>query len=72
MSSKTNSKGKAKRGFACMSPEKRTEIARKGGAAVRPDQRSFSKSNALAAAAGRKGGLARGEAKARRRASAAV
>jgi general stress protein YciG len=39
-----------------MSPEKRREIARKGGAAVPGEKRSFSQSPDLAAKAGRKGG----------------
>jgi general stress protein YciG len=47
---------KSKRGFAAMSPEKRREIAAKGGASVPADKRSFSKSRDLAAAAGRAGG----------------
>ncbi len=47
---------KAKRGFAAMSVEKRREIARKGGAAVPNEKRSFSQSPDLAAKAGRKGG----------------
>lgn len=47
---------KQRRGFACMSPEKRTEIARKGGASIPADKRSFSRSRELAVAAGRKGG----------------
>lgn len=45
-----------KRGFAAMSPEKRREIARKGGASVDPTKRSFAKSRELAQSAGRKGG----------------
>lgn len=49
---------KSRRGFAAMSVEKRTEIARKGGAGVPADKRSFSKSKDLAASAGRKGGEA--------------
>lgn len=44
------------RGFASMSPEKRREIARKGGASVPSSKRSFAQNPALAAAAGRKGG----------------
>ena len=44
------------RGFAAMSPEKRTEIARKGGSSVPSDKRSFSRNSALARDAGRKGG----------------
>ncbi len=51
-------KPKAKRGFAAMSLEKRTELARKGGHAVKPENRSFSQSPDLASRAGRKGGEA--------------
>lgn len=47
---------KAKRGFAAMSLEKRREIARKGGQAVKPENRAFAKDKELAAEAGRKGG----------------
>lgn len=47
---------KARRGFAAMSPEKRSAIARLGGAAVPADKRSFSQNPDLAVAAGRKGG----------------
>lgn len=43
-------------GFQGMTPEKRKEIARKGGASVPADKRSFSKNKALAVSAGRKGG----------------
>ena len=39
-----------------MSPEKRLEISRKGGAAVPRDKRSFSQDRSLAASAGAKGG----------------
>ncbi len=49
---------KSRRGFASMSPERRREIARKGGASVPADKRSFSKDRALAATAGSKGGEA--------------
>jgi general stress protein YciG len=49
---------KQRRGFACMSPEQRREIARKGGASVDPSKRSFAKDRDLAASAGRKGGEA--------------
>lgn len=68
MAAKQNGDGKAKRGFASMSREKRLEIARRGGAAVPPEKRYFSQDKAAAAAAGKKGGLrspgrkARGEA----------
>ena len=47
---------KSRRGFAAMSPEKRSEIARMGGLAVPAEKRSFSTDRSLAAAAGRKGG----------------
>ena len=46
------------KGFAAMSPEKRLELARRGGKAVRPENRSFAKNRDLAASAGRKGGEA--------------
>ena len=49
-------KPKSRRGFASMSPEKRREIARKGGASVAPENRSYSRDRELAASAGRKGG----------------
>lgn len=51
-----DTKPKQRRGFAAMSPEKRHEIARKGGASVPAEKRSFTKNKLLAAAAGRKGG----------------
>ncbi len=44
------------RGFACMDQEKQREIARKGGANVPHDKRSFAQNRVLAAEAGRKGG----------------
>ena len=47
-----------KRGFAAMTPEQRSAIARKGGQAVPAAKRSFSTNPSLAAEAGRKGGLA--------------
>ena len=43
-----------------MNPERRREIARKGGASVPSEKRSFAKDRDLAAAAGRKGGEAIG------------
>jgi general stress protein YciG len=46
---------KKPRGFAAMSPEKRREIASKGGKSVPASKRSFSNPE-VAAAAGRKGG----------------
>jgi general stress protein YciG len=48
----------ARRGFAAMDKERQREIARKGGASVPDDKRSFSQDRSLAAAAGRKGGEA--------------
>lgn len=48
---------KQRRGFASMSPEKRSEIARMGGSSVPAEKRSFSQDRSLAADAGRKGGL---------------
>lgn len=48
-----------RKGFALMTPEKRREIAAKGGASVPPNRRSYSRDPELAAAAGRKGGAAR-------------
>jgi uncharacterized protein len=48
----------SKRGFAPMSHDRQVEIARKGGASVPDEKRSFFQDRALAAAAGRKGGKA--------------
>lgn len=50
--------GVSRRGFASMDPERQREIARKGGASVPADRRSFSQDRNLAAQAGRKGGEA--------------
>lgn len=47
------------RGFAKLSPERRREIARKGGLSVEPQERAFSRSPDLAARAGRLGGETR-------------
>jgi general stress protein YciG len=44
------------RGFAALTPERRKEIAAMGGAAVKPEQRTYSKNRDLAVSAGRKGG----------------
>ncbi len=49
---------RGRRGFAAMDPERRREIARKGGASVPSEKRSFAKDRDLAAQAGRKGGEA--------------
>lgn len=54
---------KAKRGFAAMSKEKQLEISRKGGAALKPEQRSYFKNRQLAIEAGRKGGSVKKSAK---------
>ncbi|HKT53993.1 MAG TPA: general stress protein [Caulobacteraceae bacterium] len=48
----------ARRGFAAMDKERQREIARKGGASVPDEKRSFSQDRDLAASAGRKGGEA--------------
>ena len=49
-------KPKSKRGFASFSPEKLRQVAAKGGASVKAENRSFSKSRELATKAGAKGG----------------
>lgn len=48
-------KAKQKRGFAAMSPEKRREIASKGGKSTPPEKRTYF-DKAKASAAGKKGG----------------
>ena len=48
----------ARRGFAAMDKDRQREIARKGGASVPDEKRSFSQDRDLAANAGRKGGEA--------------
>jgi hypothetical protein len=55
---KDGKKTPAKRGFAAMDPERRREIARRGGASVPSEKRSFAQNRDLAANAGRKGGAA--------------
>jgi general stress protein YciG len=47
-----------KRGFASMTPEKRKEVASKGGKSVKPENRAFSVNRDLAVEAGRKSGQA--------------
>jgi general stress protein YciG len=49
----------SRRGFASLSPERRSQIASNGGRALRPELRAFSKNRELAAAAGAKGGAAK-------------
>ena len=51
---------KQRRGFAAMEPERRKEIASKGGRSVKAENRSFSKDRELAATAGKKGGMSVG------------
>ena len=48
--------GRSLRGFARMEPDKQRELARKGGANVPSEKRSFSQNRELASEAGRKGG----------------
>ena len=48
----------SRRGFAAMDPERRRQIASRGGASVPKEKRSFAKNRDLAADAGRKGGSA--------------
>ncbi|HEY5107031.1 MAG TPA: KGG domain-containing protein [Caulobacteraceae bacterium] len=48
----------SRRGFAAMEPDRRKEIARRGGASVPSEKRSFAQNRDLAANAGRKGGAA--------------
>jgi general stress protein YciG len=54
----TGARKPARRGFAAMDKDRQREIARKGGASVPDEKRSFSQDRDLAAAAGRKGGEA--------------
>lgn len=49
---------KSRRGFASMDPDLQREIARKGGASVPAEKRSFSQNRKLATDAGRRGGEA--------------
>lgn len=44
------------RGFASMTPERRREIAAKGGASVPAEKRAFATDRGLASKAGSKGG----------------
>lgn len=50
--------GISNRGFASMSPEKRREIASRGGKATSPEARAFAKNPELASRAGKVGGKA--------------
>ena len=56
MKLESNSSTRSRRGFAAMDPDRRREIARKGGASVPGEKRSFTRDRDLAANAGRKGG----------------
>ena len=58
MSEQVTQRTKQRRGFACMDADRRREVARKGGASVPADKRSFTRDRDLAANAGRKGGSA--------------
>jgi general stress protein YciG len=51
--------GVKRRGFASMSPERRREVAAKGGSSVPAEHRSFSQNRDLASTAGEKGRVAR-------------
>jgi len=48
--------GISRRGFASMTPERRKELASKGGKSVDPANRAFSKNKELARSAGKLGG----------------
>lgn len=52
--------GVKRRGFASLSPERRSEIAKLGGRSVPEEKRSFSQNRDLARDAGRKGGTRTG------------
>lgn len=47
---------KKPRGFACLSPERRSEVARMGGQAVPADKRTYSIDKSKASASGKIGG----------------
>ena len=47
------------RGFAAMTPEKRSAISRKGGLAVPPENRQYSRDRELASVSGRRGAATR-------------
>jgi general stress protein YciG len=47
---------KQKKGFACLTPERRAEIARMGGKSVPAEKRHYSIDRSSASAAGVKGG----------------
>lgn len=48
--------GKARRGFACMDPEKRRELARKGGQSVPKEKRYYTTNKEAASQNGARGG----------------
>lgn len=54
----SNEKPKARRGFAALTPERRAEISRKGGASIPAHKRAFAVNRDLAATAGKAGGAA--------------
>lgn len=51
--------GHARKGFASLTPERRREIAAKGGRSVKPENRTFTKNPDIAKLAGAKGGRGR-------------
>lgn len=53
----TPANGVKRRGFASMSPERRKELAIKGGRSVPDEKRSFAQNRDLAREAGRQGGM---------------
>jgi general stress protein YciG len=50
---------KKPKGFALLSPSRRSEIGSMGGQAVKPENRAFSVNTGLASKAGKLGGLAK-------------
>lgn len=52
-----DTKPKSKRGFASMTPERRSEIAAMGGKSIPSDKRYFSQNPEAAREHGRKGGF---------------
>ena len=50
---------KKPKGFALLSPSRRSEIGSMGGQSVKPENRAFSVNTGLASKAGRLGGLAK-------------
>lgn len=57
---KKKAPGKLRRGFACLSMERRKEIASKGGSSVPSEKRAFARDKMLASRSGTLGGRASG------------